>query len=631
MLAWYVRRLRSMTAAEIAHRAREQVGVLALRGDYLLRRHRRQASSPARFYFCCAVEPQLPELAWEQEAIDDANGSLLSGAWMALGHRWVWNADDTDVWRRAPDTGLLWPERFYADIPIRRGHPAGDVRVAWEPSRLQQLLSLALFAKARPLSKEGRAAVSLLEGQLESWVDANPPWRGIHYISAMECALRLIAVSHALDMVRNRLTQRSVTWSKALKLVVTHAHFISRRLSLHSSCGNHTIAEAAGLVYAGVLYPEATGAAMWRKVGLSLLAEQADRQVLPDGGGIEHALHYHVFVLELIILVSQMLCARSFEVPDALLKAVRRGRAFLLTLASRPSALPNFGDSDGGFALSRHLKVLWEDAPPAKANTEVSSHCHAGLSVVTCAGRRPVTIAFDHGPLGMEPNYGHGHADALSVLVRGRHGALLIDPGTYTYTGDRAWRRYFRSTRAHNTVCVDGLDQAEQIGPFMWRHAYDCRLIHQRVERKVVRLVACHDGYGRLGVKHWRGIAILSSGMAVIWDYLAGSGIHEFELNWHCAGEVRRLDDRIWIRHGGSSLLLALSGGKVSLHSGETSPPRGWRSPTYGVRLLTTTVSCAAAGKPPHEFLTTMVLRPGIRVPEAAVEAEVGAFRDCLT
>ena len=40
---------------------------------------------------------------------------------------------------------------------------------------------------------------------------------------------------------------------------------------------------------------------------------------------------------------------------------------------------------------------------------------------------------------------------------------FLVDPGTYAER-----RAYFRGTAAHNTVRIDGRDQSEQGGNFMW-------------------------------------------------------------------------------------------------------------------------------------------------------------------
>ncbi|NJN52811.1 MAG: hypothetical protein HC809_14695 [Gammaproteobacteria bacterium] len=127
------------------------------------------------------------------------------------------------------------------------------------------------------LSKDARyrsVAVPMIEAQLTSWVRENPPFLGIHYVSAMECALRLIAVCYALDIVRPWLREPAATWAAAARLVESHARLIYQRPSLYSSATNHTVAEACGLIFAGALFPEMSGASGWHSQGSRLLREQ---------------------------------------------------------------------------------------------------------------------------------------------------------------------------------------------------------------------------------------------------------------------------------------------------------------------------------------------------------------------
>ena len=71
--------------------------------------------------------------------------------------------------------------------------------------------------------------------------------------------------------------------------------------------------------------------------------------------------------------------------------------------------------------------------------------------------RRERFLIFDCGPLG---DGGHGHYDLLSVEAHGDGRPLVVDPGRGTYSEEPPnLRRWFRGTAAHNTVCVDGLDQ----------------------------------------------------------------------------------------------------------------------------------------------------------------------------
>lgn len=603
-LIWYLKRVSVMGPREVLHRIGEHLQIAAMR-----RSHRRGAASvhvvhPSRSEFCSAITPQLPELAWANGPDAEVRAALLSGQGAALGFKWNWS-DDPDVWRRAPDTGRLWPAEFFGDIPFRANNPYGDVRVVWEPARLQHLVSLALLARQASIGGEASNAVTMIESQLISWVALNPPWKGVHYISSMECGLRLIAVCHAVDLVRHRLHAREAVWMDLLSLVASHAPLILRRLSRYSSAGNHTIAEAAALVYAGILFPELVGANKWRRRGLDLLRREVVRQILPDGGGIERAFSYHRIVLDLLGLVEALLTHRGEAVPGEIAAAITRGRRFLQSVEVRPNLVPPVGDGDGGYALSPFL--VWPRRGKA-VTAPVAVFPNTGYTMLRTGAHR-LTVLFDHGPLGMAPVFGHGHADALSVVAYFDGAPLLVDPGTFAYTVDAEWRRYFRSTRAHNTIEVERRDQARQETLFQWSRPYSCELVRSESEANSeakVRLLARHDGYSTLGVTHWRGIIYQMGGPLFVWDRLEGSGARRLALHWHCGVPPEATTDGFRLEVADQPVFLAIHGGVTTPHRGEIDPLLGWFSPDYGVRMPLTTLRTDYCGSLPHELITLL-------------------------
>ncbi|WP_347258611.1 alginate lyase family protein [Methylocaldum sp.] len=613
-IIWYVKRLGVMSGGEIVHRLNELWTLRRLRREHRLG-GRHADRRPDGFTFCRGSVRQMPDLPFAFLPTAAETESWLAGEWPALGCRWAW-APDPGIWHVAPDTGHVWPQTFFGSIAYRQGNPYGDARVVWEPSRLQQLVNLALLANAD--EDRAREAVELMEAVLDSWVKANPPLTGIHYVSAMECALRVIAACHALDLTRDRLTAPEQTWGNLLRLVSSHAPLIAKRLSLHSSAGNHTVAEAAGLVYAGTLFPELPDAFRWRTRGLRILQHEAERQVLPDGGGIEQAFWYQLFIVDLLGLVEALLEHRRHRVPRALADAVRRGRRFLRALADGPDDLPRIGDCDDGYALSRHLRISWSGPAPAE-NPAIFPN--TGYTVVRGRGERPVRLIFDHGPLGMPPAHGHAHADALSLHVTFGGSELLIDPNTYTYTGDPTWRRWFRSTAAHNTVRVDGRDQARQETSFQWSNGHDASLVKcHRDESGRILLLARHDGYRRLGITHWRAIAFDGSDHLLIRDYLAGQGHHVAELIWHLGVEAAPAGAGFVLSGNDIGARLDLAGGVMTLHRGETDPILGWQSPCYGVRKPAVSILVRYAGEFPHQFHTALSFDDAHRDGMAALE-----------
>lgn len=616
-LRWYLRRLRTMRPAEIVHRIGEQLTIRRLRSQ----QGRIVAAPAAGLAFCSALNRQLPELPLDERAILAREAELLAGRWPALGFDWQWRAGP-DAWRLAPDTGRQWPDVFFAAIPHRAGNPCGDVRVAWEPARLQQLVSLAVVARHGDSAVAGRA-IRLVEDQLLSFTSANPPWSGIHYISAMECALRLLAVLHATDMIRERLVRSREVWASVAALVSSHAPFIESRLSLHSSAGNHTVAECAGLVYAGYLFPELPGAERWRRRGLDILTSEMQRQVLPDGGGLEQAFWYLLTIADLAGLAVALLDHRREPVPPALRESLAQACRFLGAVASHPDELPSVGDRDDGFALSPALRLSFGTH---SGDSGAHTFPQAGYSTARMESAPHYEVLFDHGPLGMLPLCGHGHADALSVCLRVAGRDLLIDPGTCSYGGDPYWRVYFRSTAAHNTVTVDGLDQAVQETPFIWSQAYRCELLRSERKAGVFRALGRHDGYSRLPEKvlHWRGVVLRSGCGLLVWDYLDGEGSHDVELRWHVRDSAAD-SAGIWLL--GADTFLAIDGDRaISVLEASTDPPGGWWSPRYGVRESGRTLRSVASGPLPVELITRIYPRGNVW-PAQQMKEDLELFR----
>jgi hypothetical protein len=202
-------------------------------------------------------------------------------------------------------------------------------------------------------------------------------------------------------------------------------------------------------------------------------------------------------------------------------------------------------------------------------------------------------LLVDAGALGYLSIAAHGHADALAVYLSIAGREFLIDPGTYTYHGEPEWRAYFRGTRAHNTVTVDGQDQSVQGGSFMWlRHANTQCLLFEEGEQEE-RFVGQHDGYRRLRdpVIHRR--EIHRRGRVIdVTDTLECEGHHEIEQWWHfseqCSVTIR--DGEIHADNRGIRIRLSPSSGSARLFRGSEDPIAGWVSRRFNAKVPTTSV-----------------------------------------
>src|SRR4030095_15782656 len=106
-------------------------------------------------------------------------------------------------------------------------------------------------------------------------------------------------------------------------------------------------------------------------------------------------------------------------------------------------------------------------------------------------------MLLDCGPHGTN-NCGHAHADALSFELAANGRTLLIDPGTFTYTGSKDERDWFRSSAAHNTLTVDGESSSISAGPFSWNTIANCVTDSWISRARFDYFSGSHNGYRRL-------------------------------------------------------------------------------------------------------------------------------------
>ncbi|MGH9092926.1 MAG: heparinase II/III family protein, partial [Acidimicrobiales bacterium] len=238
----------------------------------------------------------------------------------------------------------------------------------------------------------------------------------------------------------------------------------------------------------------------------------------------------------------------------------------------------------------------------------------SGITLLrTPAGTRPeIWCRCDGGPHGFLSIAAHAHADALSVEVRHDGVDVLADPGTYCYHGEPGWRRYFRSTLAHNTVELDGVDQSVPGGPFLWARQARTRLLDVATAGPGPRRWSAeHSGYGRLHppARHRRTVSLdPGAGTLEILDEVevevgggdgrAGAGDHggdghALRLAFHLGPAVEAAltapGARLrWPARGGGGCheaVLELPDGLAwEAHRGETAPVLGWYSAGFGRR-----------------------------------------------
>jgi hypothetical protein len=625
---WYVNRLRCMTPAEIPHRA---LRALALRAE--------------RWGLIAAMSVPPPDVRrasrpWiRRPAQVDVRACIEAADRIAAGRFDVFALRGIELgtpprWNRDPKTGVEAPLTFGKLLDYRDARQVGDIKYLWEPNRHLHLVPLA---QAYALSGDVRY-FEVIREHLKSWFAACPCGMGPNWSSALEPALRLINWSTAWQILGGAASPpfASDTGTRFrrrwLDSIFEHARFVHGHFSLYSSANNHLIGEAAGLFIAAVTWPCWPQARAWLTQAQSILEREILLQNATDGVNLEQAVSYQRFELELLLTALLAGKANGETFSAAFESRIEAMIEYLASIMDAGGNVPMFGDSDDGVAVrlahgrgfcgyrsllatgallfhraefkvkARELDdqtrwLIGGDADgvfhaldAARARLPVRrAFPSGGYYILGCAFETTseIRLVVDAGPLGYQTIAAHGHADALAFTLSLGGVEFFVDPGTYAYHTEEPWRRYFRGTAAHYTVRIDGQDQSQPGGNFMWvrKARARCDVWSSASGQDVFE--GRHDGYLSLPdpVIHRRRITLdKGARRIVIEDTLRMAGTHTIELFFHCS-ERCRVDPAPYgysLRHGEVVLSLKLPDlqrtGAAQVYCGSVAPILGWVS-----------------------------------------------------
>ncbi|HWS53605.1 MAG TPA: alginate lyase family protein, partial [Pyrinomonadaceae bacterium] len=614
--------------------------------------HFRRAPRP---FFCAFDDPEATREELRRRFADAAASALLeraaraaAGRFDLLGLRGLSFGDPVD-WNLEPVAGKRAPMKHWSRIGELDAGLTGDKKIIWELNRHQHFYGLG-----RAYWRTGdEAHARAFAAHLASWM-AHPPKLGVNWMSSLEVAFRAISWLWALHFFKRSPHLTPELYARALKYLYLHGRHLETYLSTYFSPNTHLTGEALGLFYLGTCLPELRRAARWREKGRRVLVEQLARQVAPDGVYFEQTSYYQRYTADFYAHFRLLARAAGEDLGGAVDGRLAALCDHLMHLTAPDGTTPFYGDDDGGrlaplddrpaadfratlataaalFARADYKHVagpateesLWlagpeglkaYDALDALAPAEQSRAFPAGGYYVMRDGWAEDSnyLLLDCGPHGFD-NGGHAHADALSFALAARGRTLLVDPGTYSYTGSPEMRDYFRHSASHNTLAVDGESSSVPAGPFSWATAARCEARAWHARARFDFFEGEHDGYRRLPdpVTHRRSVLFLKGDYLVVRDEAEARGRHRFGLNFHFApGAAPRLAGE-----GRSAFVSVADDARpgLELHAhgghGRWRLADGWVSPCYGARARAAVGVYEAEGEGPQDFVTLCLPR----------------------
>ena len=247
-------------------------------------------------------------------------------------------------------------------------------------------------------------------------------------------------------------------------------------------------------------------------MALDRLVQELDDQVYPDGFQAELTTGYQDVLTLNYGAIIRLHQDMGLPVPSAIARHYGRLWDIYPRLMMPDGHTPDLNDGERSDVAKQMRAALVHDPDRADwrwfasggkdgAPPTYTSYVFPWAGAVvfrTGWDRKAVWVYMDGSPFGM----GHQHEDGLNVLLQSYGKDMLTEGGNYFYDQSEM-RRYVLSTRAHNTIRVDGKDQYA-MKTYCWRVGDIAKKANVRsgLSPEVDWAVAAYeDGYGEEGCR----------------------------------------------------------------------------------------------------------------------------------
>jgi hypothetical protein len=384
---------------------------------------------------------------------------------------------------------------FYGRTSVKVGlkdidWSGGHVKHQEWPAQLNRFFHLAPLAAAYRGTGDDRYAKAA-RAYIEDWIRGDP------YATADT----LRAGDNTLNMSIRLGSSQFAGWGGVLPIflkssafddafvdqilasITRQANWLNRHLT---PTGNWRISQLDALVFTALRFPFLPDADHWLKAGTSGMQAALATQFLPDGVHIERTPGYHHWMTQ--VAASYALLPRIFPQADAQVDPDLLARSLDYAAQSDLSGVndstASHRDPDKLEWVDRRREILARlgmlpappDAPPL-----AQVFADAGQVFVRTAWKPGADyLAFDASTWGG----GHSHLSRLSFAFRSGGRMLVADPGIFSYEMSDPMASYGKSTPAHSTLNIDGLNQS----------GADARLLRAEFTDRTALIHARYDG-----------------------------------------------------------------------------------------------------------------------------------------
>ena len=334
-----------------------------------------------------------------------------------------------------------------------------------------------LFALAKQYENSKRQEyLKKIKSYILAWIEHNP--QGSKN-SAWECypiALRLPNWIAIYSLLKNDISEDLVFHRIFLHSLFDQYSYLLNHLEKHL-LANHYFEDLKALVIASTFF----GDDNIRKVATAKLIEQCDEQILEDGMHFERSPMYQKLILEDLIRVEVALESvgdKNKKIRSYIQKMLNVSYSFEFGL----DRLPLFNDC--GNNITKNIRALVRASENWFKLSPEYKYCFQESGFYIFEFGDGWKIVVDGGQPGPDYSPGHAHCEAMAFELFHKGKPIFVNCGTFAYQCEE--RNFFKSTQAHNTVQVSGVEQSECWSNF--RMARRARIVDVKNDKQTISM-----------------------------------------------------------------------------------------------------------------------------------------------
>ena len=360
-----------------------------------------------------------------------------------------------------------WINRMYFIVPLARtAKRRGDLHLA---SQVKEMILHFARTYPGPRTKE---EICTLEREVVTARDRDYNRKGSSFDAPVsyqwfdfQVASRIVNIFHAIYFIREFPVFSGDDWMLLDEMLFHHARLIcwSEEDFTALAPGNHQALRGMALLLAAGCFKGMPGTENWAPVAEKICEYHILHDFLPDGMSRDLSPSYHFFECWIARDILLLADREGFRLSEEARARLRLAFMLCRTLQQPDGRSTVISD---GYALP--LSGFLDSLPEKGA---VPPRCVLSSSGLCFYREKEIFLLLDCSPLLNSPSHYHGGKMAPTLFFRGR--PFLTDSGCCNYD-DPEFAEYYKLSRAHSSLLVDGAGDSVLEGRYAWLHAPVC-------------------------------------------------------------------------------------------------------------------------------------------------------------